>query len=858
MRLTPVHRVSLRLLSAVVLAAVLIPAAPAFGIEALSIYPAWVPKNTPPGSAVSTIRGMGFTPAATVTFDGTAATVIYVNSRTLQVQAPTSSVGMVARVVVANPGGGSDDLYPFIYTDKNFYVSPTGDDANAGTSPASPKRTIRGAIDDASATLTNLIRVAAGRFGDNALPLPTGTALAGGFNSTFTARDVDMFVSEVDAAGFGFNLRSFGLDAKVVVDGLTFVGGFRDGAGGGALEFVGDQVALSNNVIVGAISSTMGGGIYLGFTTSYGGKVSISNNVIIGNRSHAAAGGGVVIYPFYTSGNLVDVAISDNYIAGNRSYLSRGGGLALQTNAFYGYNQVNLEVAGNFIVGNSAKAGAGVNLGLTTHTDEVNLLADNNVIAMNKTTGNGGGVTVGGTGGLKGWITGSTIASNTAGIGSAAGLTISPGVTVDPSFAPKDLILWGNVSDDAGGAVSLSYSDTGGGVMPGSGNISGDPRFVKGLHGKFYLQQNDPNLPVSAAVDVGSDTASATGKDGLTTATDGSADSGMVDMGAHFEPAPADSPDPIQLTRLDPDSGDVGGSDWVLLRGTGFDPGARAYFGSTESPNTIYISSTRILAQPVVHGAGTVGVTVTNPDNTSDIMVGAYRYLDNTPPVWLSTVGAQIAQSPADCVRSVIVDWNEAVDALTPPVKYEVYKFQCTPAPGSVPPCTNYFDFIPVAANRVATTSEMSYIDTAFTASGADPQFLYIVRAIDAVNPVNRELNFSKRLATATKNTGDTTPPAAVGDTLDVSLTSLFDWAFSRGAVAYRLYRQTNASTYATPGSLTPLITLNVSNNDLNGDGFVDTQYTDATVPLPAQAFFYKVSALDPCNVETIATDVAP
>src|SRR5262245_4162139 len=79
----------------------------AAGIEALSIDPAFVPKNTAPASAPAVIRGIGFTPTTTVKFDGVSASVTLVNSRTLNVQIPTSAVGKEARIVVAD-GADSD------------------------------------------------------------------------------------------------------------------------------------------------------------------------------------------------------------------------------------------------------------------------------------------------------------------------------------------------------------------------------------------------------------------------------------------------------------------------------------------------------------------------------------------------------------------------------------------------------------------------------------------------------------------------------------------------------------------------------------------------------------------------------
>ncbi|HET9481938.1 MAG TPA: IPT/TIG domain-containing protein, partial [Candidatus Polarisedimenticolia bacterium] len=749
-------------------------------------------------------------------------------------------------------GSASDDLYPFIYTDKNLYVSETGDNGNNGLSPGAAKRTIRSAIDASTGAPTYLIRVTGGRFGDNSLPLPNGAVLAGGYDPTFATRNTNVHVSEVDSGQFGFNLRSFGLDAKVVVDGLTFINGLRDGSSGGSIEFVGDQVVLSNSVILGNVTSSMGGAVYLGFSTSYGGRTTLTNNVIIGNRAFGGAGGGVVIYPIYTSGNDIDVAITDNFIVGNRSFNARGGGVAVQTNSFYGYNLVGLKMAGNTIMGNHARAGAGVDLNLASHSDTVDLMADNNVVATNKAYGEGGGLTVVGLGALSGQITGSTVAANAAGTGTAAGLTINSTVEVSPAFEARDLILWGNVSDDSTGEMSLSFSDVGGGAPPGSGNISADPVFRKGLRGSYYLSQNDPGQPTSAALDAGSDTAEATSNEAQTTAVDGTPDAGVVDMGAHFETAPPDSTDPLQIVRVDPASGDMSGTDWVAVRGTGFDPGARVNFGTPEAVHTIYVSSGMILAQPPPRAAITVGVTVTNPDLTSVTKANGFRYLDNMPPVWQTTVGAQSAESPLDCIRSVIVDWNEADDLMTPPVRYEVHRLLCDPSPGAPQPCVNYLDFIPNATTRIATTSMLSFIDTTVTQSGqTDPQYMYLVRAIDSHTPVNRELNLAKRHAIASRNVSDTTPPAAVGDTLLMPGGGLLDWGFSRGAVAYRVYRQTDPSVYANPAALSPLITLTTANNDLDMDGVVDSRHTDAGIPVPGQIYFYKVTALDPCNVET-------
>jgi hypothetical protein len=94
-----------------------------------------------------------------------------------------------------------------------------------------------------------------------------------------------------------------------------------------------------------------------------------------------------------------------------------------------------------------------------------------------------------------------------------------------------------------------------------------------------------------------------------------------------------------------------------------------------------------------------------------------------------------------------------------------------------------------------------------------------------------------------------------VGNTLEMLEPGTVDWAGAPGAVSYRVYRQTVASAYA--GAVTPFITLTTANNDLNGDLVTDTQWSDPALPAAGVCFFYKVTALDPCNIES-TSDLLP
>jgi parallel beta-helix repeat protein/predicted outer membrane repeat protein len=83
-----------------------------------------------------------------------------------------------------------------------------------------------------------------------------------------------------------------------------------------------------------------------------------------------------------------------------------------------------------------------------------------------------------------------------------------------------------NVWIDKGCELSLKTSD---------GNINGDPLFVSGPNGRYYLSQISADLSgISPCVNMGSDYASHVGLLGYTTRTDHIRDKDKVDMGYHY------------------------------------------------------------------------------------------------------------------------------------------------------------------------------------------------------------------------------------------------------------------------------------------------------------------------------------
>ncbi len=158
-------------------------------------------------------------------------------------------------------------------------------------------------------------------------------------------------------------------------------------------------------------------------------------------------------------------------------------------------------------------------------------------------------------------------------IGNTAGLFGGALYNRDSRFGPSIInsILWNDspeeIKDLYTGNTTVEYSDVQqpSGTYPGTGNINADPLLVQGPEGDYYLSctaagqsQNSPCL------DAGSDAASnvcfetqtgAVCMDQLTTRTDQITDSGIVDMGFHYqylEPTPTPTATVTQSPTLSP------------------------------------------------------------------------------------------------------------------------------------------------------------------------------------------------------------------------------------------------------------------------------------------------------------------
>lgn len=85
------------------------------------------------------------------------------------------------------------------------------------------------------------------------------------------------------------------------------------------------------------------------------------------------------------------------------------------------------------------------------------------------------------------------------------------------------------------------------------------------------------------------------------------------------------------VTAINPNSGPVAGGTAVAITGTNFAAGATVTFGGTAATGVTVDSSTSISATAPAHTAGSVDVTVTNPDTQSATLASGFRYEGDTP-----------------------------------------------------------------------------------------------------------------------------------------------------------------------------------------------------------------------------------
>ena len=94
-------------------------------------------------------------------------------------------------------------------------------------------------------------------------------------------------------------------------------------------------------------------------------------------------------------------------------------------------------------------------------------------------------------------------------------------------------------------------------------------------------------------------------------------------------PGPLSTPERLgrpSIASLSADPGSTGGGASFTIAGTGFQTGSRVSFGGVRTSASLFQGE--LLGMTPAHAAGSVDVTVTNPDGQSDTLTGGYTYVE--------------------------------------------------------------------------------------------------------------------------------------------------------------------------------------------------------------------------------------
>ena len=235
-------------------------------------------------------------------------------------------------------------------------VSPSGNDANDGTSWNSAKKTVQAAINAVTKFGAGEVWVAAGTYNER-VSLKPWAYVYGGFMATEsnrTERDWMINATILDGGASGSVVSaSYGHRASCIDGFMIRNGRADDGAG---IRCIGSPL-ISNNTITGNTAYRYGGGIYCS-----GSVPMISNNTITGNVA-GDSGGGV-----YCSNS--SPPICNNVITGNGCFNS-GGGIHCSGSS--------PPILNNTIAGNGATKGGGVYCYSSSSSPQI----VNNIVAFN-------------------------------------------------------------------------------------------------------------------------------------------------------------------------------------------------------------------------------------------------------------------------------------------------------------------------------------------------------------------------------------------------------------------------------------------------------------------------------------------
>jgi hypothetical protein len=322
----------------------------------------------------------------------------------------------------------------------------------------------------------------------------------------------------------------------------------------------------------------------------------------------------------------------------------------------------------------------------------------------------------------------------------------------------------------------------------------------------------------------------------------------------------------LSVSGASPISGPSSGGTAVTLTGKGFQAGATVRFGGSPSTAVTVASSTQIRATSPAGSAGTVSITVTNPNTQSASLASGFTY---TSPTTLSVSGASPAQGSTSggtvvtltgkgfqagaTVRfggspstAVTVASSTQINAMSPAgsagsVSITVtnpdtqsaslasgFTYSSAPAVSSISPNSG-----PVTGGttvKIFGSGFQSGASVAFGGIDATSVTLVSSTEIQAVSPVSPAGTVSIAVTNTDSQSGTLASPFTYFHTVTLSWTN-----GSSGASGFNVYR---SSTSGGPYSR------------LNATLLSTTSFSDTHVQ-PGQTYFYVATAVNSSNPES-------
>lgn len=288
--------------------------------------------------------------------------------------------------------------------------------------------------------------------------------------------------------------------------------------------------AQSSNSTYQENTAASGGAVYMNATGSYALPQYMANHNYYSMNGAWQNGGAFSVYAGYC--RMDYCSFYSNYASyGGSTYINTGNSYYPSTySSSYGSytNNSASSYGGGYYVTSSyyrssnSKALDGPSANRAGEGDNLTLFND---LIVSNTAESGGGMYL--EQNITADVRSCTFADNTGSASGGAVYSLSDGA----SFS--DTIFWDDGVDYFNGSMATTFCCFPSGASRGDGDIHDAPVFVTGPLGDYYLD------PGSACVDAGSQSAEAAGLSDRTTRTDGTPDTGQLDIGYHY-PLPAE------------------------------------------------------------------------------------------------------------------------------------------------------------------------------------------------------------------------------------------------------------------------------------------------------------------------------